>query len=132
MNERLGIGIEDNFEKTEMHETMNNVDNSDYNNIHTNHTPNSRNNHTWNPPKQSEEPIKDKDTTTATTDENETKQQTKQEQVDPKEQKTIPRHLQDYILWALIIEEFKSLEVRRNAVTSSIRLTHFWLSAHNT
>ena len=42
MNERLGTDIDDSTEKTEMHETMNNVGNyRDYNKIYTNHTPTS-------------------------------------------------------------------------------------------
>ena len=39
VNERLGTDIDDSNRKTEIHETMNNVDNySDYNEIRTNHT----------------------------------------------------------------------------------------------
>ncbi len=68
--------MDDNSEKTKMHETMNNVDNyCDYNEISTNHTPTPETTKkSKDTRKQSEKPITDEDETAiaTTTGENET------------------------------------------------------------
>ena len=104
MNERLGTDIDDRTEKTEIHETMNNVDNySDYNEICTKQTPTLETSTTnKDTPKQLDKPITDKDetaiaTTTKTKEENKTT--TNEIRTSrPRRTKTISRHFQNYTL----------------------------------
>ena len=119
VNERLGPEIDDRSEKTEMHKTMNNVDNyTDYNKLHTNHTQapetSTTSEHIW---KKLEKVITDEDETaiaaTTTTTKMKLQQQTKHEQVNP-EQK-----LHQVIYETISIEHWQWAEFKSSSSSSA-------------
>ena len=132
VNERWGTDIDDSIEKTEMHETLNYADNNrDYNEIRTNHTPTPETTTSENTPKQSDVPITDETAIATTTKEKETtttnEARTSRSRRKKNYTKTFTR------LYLMNIDdggEFKFLEVGRNVMTSSTKLTHFRPSAH--